>query len=103
VGTHGEAEAPVVSAFRERFQREAGRDDVRSGPAVLLGDREAEEPEVSEGVPDIPVEAALDVALVGAWLDDASGEVLYGRIELELFAGVPEVQRISPRTTTRAG
>jgi hypothetical protein len=93
--TQREVQSRVPAAVRESLEGEAGGQNVSPGTAVLLGDRQAAEPEPAAVVPHVPVEPALTVALGCPRGDDLVCEVADARDERLLLLGQGEVHAFS--------
>jgi len=94
----GDADAGIRAG--QLFEREDVRDEVGAGPAVLLGDARAHEPELCELREDLAREGVVAVPFGGVRLDLLSREVARERLDLLLVGGRLEIHAA---TILRAG
>lgn len=87
----GEAESCIVTTLCQCFEGKTRRDDVGAGAAMCFGNGKPQQPELTEPIPDIPIETPLDVALVCAGRDHGGCERLHRLVELELLGGMAEI------------
>jgi hypothetical protein len=83
---------------RQLLEHEHVREKVSAGPAVLLRDADAHEPELGQLAEELLREAVLAVPLGRVRFDLGSGELTRQRLDLALLRAQVEVHAASIRT-----